>query len=292
VRPPLPHVDGVEHREVLVRGVRLHVALAGPEEGRPVVLQHGFPQHWYEWRHLIGPLAGVGYRVVAPDFRGLGWSEHPPDEDFRMETLTDELVALCGSLGYDRVAYVGHDWGAYVGWLLCLNRPDFVARAVLLSVPPPFPPERIEPGALARLGKLWYQLPIVSPLPAAAKLRFFQQMFVVGRASDWEPGVLDEYLGTLRQPAQVRAGTLIYRQFLTRELPGLLGRRYADARLTVPVRFLIGTGDLFYEDDLVDQARPHADADYAGEAVPDAKHFLPEEAPDLVRERALQFLAE
>jgi pimeloyl-ACP methyl ester carboxylesterase len=167
-----------------------------------------------------------------------------------------------------------------------------VARAVLLSVPPPFPPERIEPGALARLGRLWYQLPIVSPLPTAAKLRFFQQMFVVGRASDWEPDVLDEYLGTLRQPAQVRAGTLLYRQFLTRELPGLLGRRYADARLTVPVRFLIGTGDLFYEDDILDQARPHADADYAGEAVPDAKHFLPEEAPELVRERVLGFMTE
>jgi pimeloyl-ACP methyl ester carboxylesterase len=291
MRPSLPRVDGVEHRELVVGGLRLHVALAGPEDGRAVVLQHGFPQHWYAWRHVIGPFAEAGYRVVAPDFRGLGWSEHPPDEDFRMETLADELVALCGSLGLERVAYVGHDWGAYVGWLLCLNRPEFVARAVLLSVPPPFPPERIEPAAVVRLWRLWYQLPIASPLPAAAKLAFFRQMLVVGRASDWEPGVLDEYLAPLSQPAQVRAGTLLYRQFLTRELPGLLARRYADARLTVPVRFLIGTGDLFYEDGIVDQARAHADADYAGEAVPDANHCLPEEAPDLLRERVLGFLA-
>jgi pimeloyl-ACP methyl ester carboxylesterase len=289
--PPLPRVDGVEHREVVLRGLRLHVALAGPEGGRPVVLQHGFPQHWYSWRHLFGPLASAGYRVVAPDFRGFGWSEHPPDEDFRMETLVDELVALCGEFGYERVAYVGHDWGAFVGWLLCLNRPDFLERAVLMSVPPPFPPERIEPAALLRLAKLWYQLPIASALPARAKVAFFRQILDVGRAGPWEPGVVDEYMRTLSQPAQVRAGTLLYRQFLTHQLPAMLARRYAESRLTMPVRFLIGRGDLFLEEGVVDQARPHADADYAGEVVPDVNHFVPEEAPELLRDRVLAFLA-
>src|SRR5215218_3130094 len=287
--PPLPHLAGVEHADIEVRGLRLHVALAGPADGSPMVLVHGFPQHWYEWRHLIGPLAEAGHRVVAPDLRGLGWSEYPPDEDFRKETLVDDVIGLCSELGHDRIAFVGHDWGCWVGWLLCVRRPDLVDRAMLLSVPPPFPPARIEPVALLRLSRLWYQLVLAAELPHAAKLGFFRQMLIVGRGSAWEPGVLDAYLDTLRQPARVRAAMLLYRQFLTRELPGLVGGRYRGARLTMPVRFLIGRGDPFFYDEIVDEAAPHAD-DYTGEAVPDVKHFLPEEAPDLLRERLLALL--
>src|SRR5688572_2310538 len=174
--PSMPHVDGVEHREVLVRGLRLHVALAGPAGGHPVVLQHGWPEHWYEWRFLIGPLAQAGYRVVAPDFRGFGWSEYPPDEDFRKETLVDDLIALCANLGYGRISLVGHDWGCWVGWLLCLRRPELVDRAVLLSAPPPFAPERIDPEAVGRVGRLAYQLPIAAPLPTVAKLAYFRRI--------------------------------------------------------------------------------------------------------------------
>jgi pimeloyl-ACP methyl ester carboxylesterase len=287
--PPLPHVDGVEHREVIIRGLRLHLAEAGPPGGRPVVLQHGFPQHWYEWRHLIGPLAESGHRVVAPDFRGFGWSEHPPDEDFLKETLVDDLVALCAELGHERIAFVGHDWGGWVGWLLCVRRPELVERAILLSAPPPFPPERLDPAALLRARRLWYQLVIASAAPRSAKLAFFRGMLEAGRRDAWEPGALDAYLEPLGQPAQVRAGTLLYRQFVTRELPAVIGRRYADARVTMPVRLLIGRHDPFYYDELLDEPAPHAD-DYGGEAVDGVAHFLPEEAPDVLRERVLDFL--
>ena len=74
----LPELDGVQHRFVdLGDGVTIHVAEAGPSEGPPVMLVHGFPQHWWEWRELIGPLAADGYRVLCPDLRGAGWSSAP-----------------------------------------------------------------------------------------------------------------------------------------------------------------------------------------------------------------------
>ena len=286
--PTLPQVAGVEHREVSVRGLRIHVATAGPQDGPPVVLQHGWPQHWYEWRHLIGPLAEAGYRVLAPDFRGFGWSEYPPDEDFRKETLVDDLIALCDVLGHRRISLVGHDWGGWVGWLLCLRRPDLVDRAVLLSAPPPFPPDRIDPAALGRVGRLAYQIPIAAPVPHAAKLAWFQQMGKVlgGRP----PDEVEVYAETLMQRSQVRASTLLYRQFLTKELPALLARRYAGQRLSVPVRYLVGSEDRLFYEELVDEPIPHADADYQGEVLRGIDHFIADEAPDLLRERVLGFL--
>jgi pimeloyl-ACP methyl ester carboxylesterase len=288
--PALPHVEGVEHEDVIVRGLRLHVAFAGPSDGPPVILQHGWPQHWYEWRHLIGPLAQAGKRVIVPDFRGFGWSEHPADGDFRKETLADDLVALCAVLGHERVAYVGHDWGCWVGWLLCLRQPQLIERALLLSVSPPFPPEGPpDPMALLRLSRLWYQVVLAAPGPAAAKLAFIRQVLVQGRHGGWGPGELETYLEPLRQPAQVRATTLLYRQFVTRELPRAIGGRY-QGRLTMPVRFMAGRLDPLFDEEVVDRARPHAD-DYDGEALDGVGHFLPEEAPDLLRDRALAFLA-
>ena len=90
--------------------------MAGPAGGRPVVLTHGWPQHWYEWRHLIGR-SPRRCRVIAPDSRGFGWSEYPPDEDFRKETLVDDLIALCDVLGHGASRWSGTTGAArWAGW--------------------------------------------------------------------------------------------------------------------------------------------------------------------------------
>ena len=106
----LPEVEGVTHHWVRVRGVELHYAEAG--SGDDVVLcLHGWPQHWYEWRRLMPALAADGYRVIAPDLRGFGWSEAPAD-GYEKENLADDVLALLDELGLERVKLVGHDWGA------------------------------------------------------------------------------------------------------------------------------------------------------------------------------------
>jgi pimeloyl-ACP methyl ester carboxylesterase len=287
--PPIPHVDGVEHSEVIVRGLRLHVATAGPASGRPVVLQHGWPQHWYEWRDLMQALGGAGYRAIAPDFRGFGWSEFPPDEDFRKDTLADDVIALCAELGHERVSFVGHDWGCWVGWLLCLRKPQLIERAVMLSVRAPFPPDTIALAALGRLARLAYQIPISAPMPVAAKQATLRLIgAALSRGSDFE---LDRepYAIPLRQPSVTRASTLLYRSFLTRELPGLIGGRYRGQRIGVPIRFLVGDRDPLYYPEMVEEQAPHFD-DYQGESLSGVGHFIPEQVPDLLRERVLGFL--
>src|SRR5437764_13936884 len=74
----MPHVEGVRHRYVDAGGLRVHLAEAGPVDGDPVLMLHGWPQHWYEWRGLV-PLLGDSHRLLMPDLRGLGWAEVTED---------------------------------------------------------------------------------------------------------------------------------------------------------------------------------------------------------------------
>ncbi len=75
---PPPDLPGVSHEFIEVEGLRMHVALAGPPDGPPVLLVHGWPQNWWAWRLVIPGLADR-FRVIAPDLRGHGWTAAPPD---------------------------------------------------------------------------------------------------------------------------------------------------------------------------------------------------------------------
>ncbi|MFJ2901986.1 alpha/beta fold hydrolase [Streptomyces sp. NPDC087212] len=127
----------VAHRMIDVNGIRLHIAEEG--EGPLVVLLHGFPESWHSWHHQFGPLAAAGFRVVAPDQRGYGRSDHPEDVDaYSILNLVGDVVGLIQALGERQAYVVGHDWGAPVAWHTALFRPDMVLGVAGLSVPPPF----------------------------------------------------------------------------------------------------------------------------------------------------------
>jgi epoxide hydrolase A/B len=112
----------------------MHAVEAG--EGPLVVLCHGFPEIWYSWRHQLSALADAGYHVVAPDQRGYGGTDAPPDvTDYDMPHLTGDLLGLLDALGEERAVFVGHDWGALVTWALALTAPDRVRGVAGLSVP-------------------------------------------------------------------------------------------------------------------------------------------------------------
>ncbi|MFG2603286.1 alpha/beta fold hydrolase [Streptomyces sp. NPDC048514] len=127
----------VKHRMVDVNGVRLHVAEQG--DGPLVVLLHGFPESWLSWQRQLGPLADAGFRVVAPDQRGYGRSDHPEDVGaYTILHLVGDVVGLIRALGEEKAYVVGHDWGGPVAWHTALLRPDVVLGVAGLSVPPPF----------------------------------------------------------------------------------------------------------------------------------------------------------
>nr|ACJ84799.1 unknown [Medicago truncatula] len=128
-------MEGIEHRRVEVNGIKMHIAEKG-KEGPVVLFLHGFPGLWYSWRHQIVALSSLGYRAVAPDLRGYGDTDAPSSvSSYTGFHIVGDLVALIDFLGVDQVFLVAHDWGAIIGWYLCMFRPERIKAYVCLSVP-------------------------------------------------------------------------------------------------------------------------------------------------------------
>ena len=163
-----------EGRRVDVGEVTLHVVFAGPEDGPPVVLLHGFPEFWYAWRGPAAVLARAGFRVIVPDQRGYNLSDKPSgDAAYSLAKLVPDVVGLVDALGYERVALGAQDMGAGVAWRLVQTEPSRVSRFAVIDVGHPQGYADVEteeetiswyrtflqipwlPGYTARLGDWW-----------------------------------------------------------------------------------------------------------------------------------------
>lgn len=128
----------LESRRIDLGAITLHVVLAGPTDGPPVVLLHGYPEFWYAWYQQIGRLAQAGFRVIAPDQRGYNLSDKPIGiEAYRISTLASDIAALIETLGYEQAFVAAHDWGGGVAWQLVLQNPSRVRKLAIFDTPHP-----------------------------------------------------------------------------------------------------------------------------------------------------------
>lgn len=278
----LPHVPGVEHDMVQAGEVRLHVATAGPPGGEPVVLLHGWPQHWWMWRHQLTGLAQAGHRVVAPDLRGHGWSDVPAG-GYDREHFAGDVLALLDALGIDRFSVAGHDWGGWTAQLLALRAPERVRRMALLSIVP-------VSGQLRRtLPHAWraaYQLPLATPVVGPTIQRRFLSPFFTGL----DRAMREVYEAPFREPARAAAGSLVYRDFLRRDLRWSATGRYDGLRLPSPLLVISGSRDPVVRPSLVEGFRDHAD-EVRLERFERIGHFVVDQRPEQVTRLLLDHLS-
>lgn len=276
-----PPIAGVRRHRVTVRGVEFHVTEAGPEDGRPVLALHGWPQHHWAYRDLLAD-PPPGLRIIAPDLPGYGWSGPPPHRWAKEDVVTD-LVALVDALGLQRFLLVGHDWGGYIGHLLALRIPDRVDAYLALNIAHPWVPPKVMAPHLWRF--LLYQPVVASAgVPLQTRTRYLEKIVFRAAAPKLDAATVRTYAERFRDPVVARTARDTYRTFLTREIPK--GVRDGERRWsTVPTRVLFGRSDTAIHPDLAAAETARAD-DYTVDVV-DGGHFILDEQPDLVRAKLI-----
>jgi pimeloyl-ACP methyl ester carboxylesterase len=287
--PSMPELDGVRHSYVDVNGFRAHIAEAGDPDAAPVVMQHGWPQHWWCWRKVIPQLA-ERYRVICPDLRGHGWSDAPPS-GYSKPQLARDLIGVLDALGLERVRLVGHDWGAMAGFLACLGSPERFERYLAMGITPPLPSG--DPKQLLGIWKLYYQLPLTAPFIAprlVAKPDFIKRFLRAGlvRRDAMTDRDMDLFAQAVVERPHVTLG--IYRTFLLREFAPMAAGRWA-GRLRVPTRVLAGDHDIVTDAKRIRMAAERYADDMTVQDLQGVGHFVPEEVPDVVGAAALDFFA-
>jgi len=287
----MPQVEGISHRDVHVRGLRFHVAEGGAADAPPIVLLHGWPQHWFMWRDVLPGLM-ADHRVIAPDLRGLGWSDAPRG-GYLKEELAGDVLALLDALGLQQVDLIGHDWGAFTGFLVCLRAPERIRHYLACSIPHLWPPD--ERPSLKRLLTLWYQVALASPLLGPALMRkgdFARRVLLAARAHGrYSEDELRAFVDVLREPARAHATQQYYRSFLVHELRPLIAGAFRSRPLTTPTRLLWGDRDVIVKGAHTTGQHEVYAPSMTIERVPDTGHFLPEERPDVVVARARELFA-
>lgn len=285
----------VVHGEADTPRARLHWAEIG-QAGDPVVLLlHGWPQTWLEWRDVMPRLAASGYRVLAPDLTGLGDSGAAGDGDYRKRAIAGDVAALLDQLGVRRCALVaGHDWGGPVGFALAAWHPAVVERLAVVDVP--IPGDGRE-GGLSAGGTRWHHLfhrtPRLPEALTAGRERLYLDWFFDEYAEDpaaCPPAARAEYASCYSRLGAMARGFDYYRatELDAADNAAFLG---AQGRLRLPVLGVAGGAGRGRGAEVEASLGRVATAPEC-HVLPGCGHLVPEERPHELAELLLAFTAE
>ncbi|HEU4732380.1 MAG TPA: alpha/beta hydrolase [Kofleriaceae bacterium] len=263
-------------------------ALAGGR-GNTVLYLHGFPDHPPTARAFLTELAR-GRRVVAPWLRG--YSPSPLAGPYDLATLIADVAAMIEQLGAP-LDVVGHDWGAVIAYALCATRPELVRRAVTLAVPHPLTFLSVLRTTPAQVLRSWYM--VLFQLPGAGWMAGARDLALIDRLwRSWSPGFTlpdADRAGLHACLAASMPAPIAYYRAMVRPLRRFIERsRSLGAMISTP--WLQLHGEL---DGCIPPTPEHVDrhrfAERVHEVIPNAGHFLPQEAPHALAERVARWLA-
>jgi len=271
-------------------GITLHYVTAGAGD-RVMVLLHGFPQTWWEWRRLIPQLVAAGYRVIAPDYRGAGHSSRPLS-GYDKQTMARDIHGLVrDALGvHGPIVLVGHDIGLMVTYAYAQLFRAEVSHLVVIDAPLPgtqvFDRLRADPRVWQFAFHSVRDIPemlIVGREKAYLQAFFNARLYNVGAITEHE---IDLYASAYAAPGALRAGLELYRAF-DQDVEDNRALLAARGKLTTPVLAVGGqastTGPL-----MADMMREVAE-DVTDLRVAGAAHWIAEENPDALVDGLLAF---
>ncbi|OWM77493.1 uncharacterized protein LOC116208119 [Punica granatum] len=307
-------MDEIQHRFIEVQGLKLHVAEIGAGLNA-VVFLHGFPEIWYTWRHQMVAAAKAGFRALAPDYRGYGLSDPPPEpEKASFKDIVADFISILDALSINKVFVVGKDFGARPAYLLAALHKERVRGVVTIGVPllPPSPPKYHEylpegfyisrwqqPGrAEADFGRLSaksvvrnvYTLFSRSDIPIAAEGQ--EIMDLVDESTPLPPWFTEEDLSTYgalyEKSGFCTALQVPYRSFWEEFA-------ITDPIVKVPAMLIMGEKDYvlkfpgiedYIRSGKVNEFVPDLEVVF----LPEGTHFVPEQSPEVVNQLLLAFL--
>jgi len=270
----------VAHGFATNNGVRIHYATLG--QGPLVVMIHGFPDCWLTWRHVMESLA-KDYETLAIDQRGYNLSDKPKGvQQYDMAALVEDVAAVVRARGRDRAIIVGHDWGGAVAWTFAMKRPEMTEKLIILNLPHPRGigrelarnPQQQKASAYARrfqqegaYTNLTAEGLAFWVTDARAKARYVEAF----RRSDFE-SMLNYYQRNYPREPYVEDPSPVVKV----KCPVLMIHGLKDTALLSPG--LNGNWDF-------------VEKDFTLVTIPDAGHFVQQDAPDLVVRSIRSWLA-
>jgi epoxide hydrolase 4 len=287
----------VEHITVKANGINLHMAAAGPNDGKLVLLLHGFPEFWYAWKEQIVPLAQQGFRVLALDQRGYNLSEKPEGANsYTLDELRDDVLAVMKVFQREKAIIIGHDWGGAVGWHMAVTRPENVEKFIAINMPHP----AALPKVLATNPLQWFK---------SSYMAFFQMNDVPEKslaANDYyglsmaltkfsQPGTfsqldIDDYKEAWAKPGALTGMLNWYRALTEKNNISLYGQKEA-VMVHVPTKIIWGMKDQFLLKKLAQESVKFC-SDYELVYIDGATHWVHHEQPDIVNRLINHFLEE
>lgn len=270
-----------------VGDVNLHVVFAGPEDGEPVILIHGFPEYWYMWRHHMESLAQAGYRVAAPDMRGYNRSDKPKGRAaYKFTDYANDITGLMDSQNWEQANIVSHDIGARVTWSLVFDNPTRVKRAVIYSVGHPLAFETTTDKSSVSWYRTFFKMPLLPELFSrvgglSLTAKSMKNSSLEGTFSDtelqvykaaWDRGhAFDSMIGAYS------------------DLDAKIKNMPQDGVPDMPVLFVYGLEDKFISKDVAERTKTYLGEDNV-KIYPDLSHWILAEAPEMAAADILAFI--
>jgi pimeloyl-ACP methyl ester carboxylesterase len=272
------------HHKTTVNGILMHYVIGG--KGDPVVLLHGWPETWYEWRNIIPELIANNYTVIAPDMRGLGDSEKP-QTGYDTKTLAEDIYQLVKKLGYSKIYLVAHDWGGPVAYSYAAAHPEDLRKMIILdTLLPGFGFE--EAGNFSPNGIWHFSFHAVRDLPE--KLIDGKEDIYLNWFYDWTynqsaitPEDREEYIKQYSKPGAMRAGFEYYRAVFE---DAEQNKEYAKEKLEIPILTIGGEAAI---GNYTTTSFQKVANNVTGITLPNTGHFIPEERPNFLTKQILDF---